>query len=167
MHPRRSCSTHLFGRSLLSGTYLSQIHELLHHLHSSLFTYCQTGSAARSLLHSALVQVHYPGAGHWRRPTKIPIASRHIGNGANGTNEFLIGAGLAPRCCPFPVSSTVAVVNASLAQRIRNYTPCAARKQPAQERGQVASQCTRRALPTLARVATLAEAMPDVLARSH
>jgi hypothetical protein len=39
---------------------------------------------------------------------------------------FLIGAALAPRCCPLPVSSTVAVVNASLAQRNRYYTASAA-----------------------------------------
>ena len=43
------------------------------------------------------------------------------------------GASLAPRCCPFPVSSTVAVVNAPLAQRITDYTSSPANKQTRQE----------------------------------
>jgi hypothetical protein len=56
------------------------------------------------------------------RGTKNPTATRHIGNCASGNELFRFGAGLAPRCCPFPVSSTVTVVNASLAQRISHYT---------------------------------------------
>src|SRR5258708_28064720 len=48
---------------------------------------------------------------------------------------FQFGAAYAPRCCPFPVSSTVAVVNASLAQRIGHYTASAPTQQPHQTPG--------------------------------
>jgi len=70
---------------------------------------------ARSLLHSALVQVHHSGQQKSRRPHGAS------GTALTGTVCSISALSLAPRCCPFPVSSTVAVVNAPLAQRITHY----------------------------------------------
>jgi hypothetical protein len=69
VHPRRSCSTHLFRRSLLSIWHVlhSQINEPL-----VLFTH----RVVRPLLHSALVQVHRKGP--HRRTIKIPTATQGI-----------------------------------------------------------------------------------------
>ena len=106
--------------SLLSGTLIStdltpRVATLLPVIASEVTSapLCSCSGAVRAVSDS--------GHKKPRRP------QRHIGTGAQERLAFRFGAALAPRCCPFPVSSTVAVVNAPLAQRNSHYTASARR----------------------------------------
>jgi hypothetical protein len=115
-HLRRSCS-HL---ALLPSLPLARLYSQKNH-------HFQVALKTMSLLHSALVQVlrggHLEGI-------KNPEGRDSTSGLRLERRPFQFGAAYAPRWCPFPVSSTVAVVNASLAQRIGHYTASPPNWQP-------------------------------------
>ena len=111
---RSSEKSHL-QRSLLSGTYLNRSNTSFQKCCSAPLCSC---------------------SGAIKNPTVSAIG--HIRNGAN-RNVVPSLAGLAPRCCPFPASAAVVVVNAPLAQRISHYTP-SSRRLPTLRRRQIEGQ---------------------------
>lgn len=111
---------------------------LWHAIHTDLLPTPSSGKQKVTLLHSSLVQVLRNNPPRPIKGIKNPeglLAHRDCARELT----FRFGAALPARCCPFPVSSTVTVVNAPLSQRIGHYTTPRAPRQPHRKKDESAA----------------------------